>query len=135
MEGNKNKERGTSHELGVARQLIDLGAHVAWPLGENCQWDLVCDFSGTVTRLQVKGTDAGVRGTYRVGLRRGKGSVGVSSYEPRDTDCIVACTPIGRYVIPLSDVKRDRLIVWDNGKYNRQPYYDRFREAWHLLKR
>jgi len=129
-----NKQRGNRHELAVALRLTELGATVAWPHGDGAPWDMVVEFGGKLNRLQVKGTDARRAGDgYRVHLTQGHHHA--RAYTAEQCEFVIGVTPIGTYIIPVGKVDRDRLIVWTGGRRHRRlPHYDRFKEAWHLLR-
>ena len=135
MAATTNKQRGNRHELAVALRLTELGATVAWPYGDGAPWDLICEFGGNkINRLQVKGTDkVQACDGYRVNLAHGR--IPAKLYTREQCDFIIGVTPIGTYVMPVDKVDRDRLIVWQGGRRNNvMPYYDKFKEAWHLLQ-
>jgi hypothetical protein len=131
----KNKQQGNKAELAVALRLTELGASVAWPYGDGAAWDLLADFDGKLSRLQVKSSNmVNARGTVRVNLYRGcKLTV---RYTSDDADFIVAvAADIGTYIIPVADITKTRLYAWTGGQRRGQlPYYEPYKEAWHLLK-
>ena len=108
---------------------------MAWPFGEGAAWDLVSDFDGKVSRIQVKGSDV-VKSSGTVSVNLTKGSSHTAKYDKEDCDYIVAvASTIGMYVIPVEDVKHSRLFTWTGGRHKGQmPAYDSYKEAWHLLK-
>ena len=63
-----------------------------------------------------------------------KGCRRTEVYTKEDIDVMIACTPLGKYVIPIKDLKLTALSIWPVGTRKRQPSYEPFKEAWHLLK-
>lgn len=52
------KQKGDLAELKVAADLIDRGCRLSFPYGEDCDYDLIADFRGTLHRVQVKYTES-----------------------------------------------------------------------------
>tara|TARA_Y100000310_G_scaffold344399_1_gene456967 strand:+ start:219 stop:626 length:408 start_codon:yes stop_codon:yes gene_type:complete len=127
-----NKNQGTVHELAVAKHLVELGATVCWPVGDNAGFDLVCDWRGKLGRLQVKGSESLVRGSYRVHLTRGQGRR--VAYTKNECDALVACCPLGFWVIPIAKVDRAVLIAWPGIKQGKRPHYDIYKDNWKVLR-
>jgi hypothetical protein len=131
----KQKQQGNKAELAVALRLTEMGASVAWPYGDGAAWDLLADFDGKLSRIQVKsGNTANQIGTVRVNLYRGYKST--VRYTSADADFIVAvAADIGTYIIPVADITKTRLYTWTGGQRRGQlPHYEQYKEAWHLLK-
>lgn len=127
-----NKQQGTVHELAVAKHLVELGATICWPVGDNAGFDLVCDWHGKLSRLQVKGSSTEMVGSYRIHLKRGQGRV--TDYTKRDCDALVACCPLGFWVIPIGKIDRAVLIAWPGIKRGKRPHYDKFKDGWKVLR-
>ena len=121
--------------MAVALRLSEQGGSVGWPFGEGAAWDLLSDFDGKVSRIQVKGSDV-VRSNGTVVVNLTKGSNHTARYGKDDCDYLVAVAgTVGMYVIPVEDVKHSRLFTWTGGRHKGQlPKYDSYKEAWHLLK-
>jgi hypothetical protein len=129
----KFKRQGNCHELAVALKLTELGGIVSWPYGDGQSYDLIVDFDGKVSRVQVKGTaKMNKSGGCTVNLH--KGCRGSEVYTKDDIDVMIACTPLGTFVIPIKAMKLTALSVWTIGTRKKQPSYEPFREAWHLLR-
>lgn len=110
-----------------------MGGVVAWPMGDGAPWDIAVDFDGKFSRLQIKGTGTLKNNSYRVNLAAGHQHD--RAYTTAECDYVVGVTPLGDYVIPVGKIDRDRLITWTGGRRKGNlPYYDRFKEAWNLLK-
>ena len=60
--GNKNKGNGTIAEAQVLVKLLQQGFGASWAIGDSMGWDLVSDWQGKVTRLQVKSTQVAHKG-------------------------------------------------------------------------
>lgn len=133
MAVTKYKQQGNCHELAVALKVSELGGTVAWPYGDGQPYDLIADFGGKVSRVQVKGTHSVKKcGTAYVNLQKGSRRNG--RYNKDDCDVVIACTPLGNFVIPVSELKWSRLTTWPIGTKKGHPRYEKWREAWHLLR-
>jgi hypothetical protein len=129
----KYKQQGNCHELAVALKITELGGAVSWPYGDGQAYDLVADFNGKISRVQVKGTcQIAKNGSTSVNLQ--KGSRKHSPYNLRDCDLVVAVTPLGNFVIPISALGTYRLVAWPVGVRKKPPYYEPYKEAWHLMR-
>ena len=128
-----SKQQGVAHELRTAHRLVQLGATVAWPVGDNAPWDMICEWDGKVSRLQVKGTESMQSETYYV-VRLQRGGRNRTSYTKLHTDFVIACTPVGLYVIPVEEIDRQRLVVWAGVRKGNRPHFDRYRDAWEVLQ-
>ncbi len=58
------KQKGDLAELKVATDLLSRGFRIAFPYGEDCDYDLICD-TGDLHRIQVKYAESG-RGVLAV---------------------------------------------------------------------
>lgn len=133
MAVTKYKQQGNCHELAVALKVSELGGSVAWPYGDGQPYDLIADFGGKVSRVQVKGTHSVKKcGSAHVNLK--KGSRRNEWYDKNDCDMMIVCTPLGNYVIPVNELKWGVLTTWPIGTKPTPPRYEPWREAWHLLK-
>ena len=131
----KHKQQGNKAELAVALRLTEMGASVAWPYGDGAAWDLLADFDGKLTRIQVKSSNmVNQRGTVRVNLYKGYKSA--VRYTLKEADFIIAVAAhVGTYIIPVDKITKTRLYTWTGGQRRGQlPHYEAFKEAWHLLK-
>lgn len=52
------KKKGDLAELKVAADLADRGCSISFPYSEDCDYDLIADFEGTLHRVQVKYTES-----------------------------------------------------------------------------
>ena len=126
MPSENNKRIGERAELRVAARISELGGTVSFPHGESAGYDLVAEFSGKVSRLQVKSTETKDGQAYRVYSRRNKNT----PYTTLDCDMFVCEVPYSYYVIPVDKVGGT------NRSYKKHPMCDweEYREAWYLLK-
>jgi hypothetical protein len=47
------KQKGDLAELKIAADLIDRGCRISIPFGEDCDYDLIADFSGHLHRIKA----------------------------------------------------------------------------------
>ncbi len=52
------KAKGDLAELNVATDLLARGHRIAFPYGEDCDYDLICDTGDRLHRIQVKYTQS-----------------------------------------------------------------------------
>lgn len=55
------KKKGDLAELKIAADLLARGFRIAFPYGEDCDYDLICDTGQTLHRVQVKYTESNGR--------------------------------------------------------------------------
>jgi len=136
MPSENNKRIGEQAELRVAARISELGGTVSFPHGDSAGYDLVAEFSGKVSRLQVKSSEIKDGRAYRVYSCRNK----LTPYTPLDCDMFVCAVPYAHYVIPVDKVGENTSIrLWEPGtnrSYKKHPLCDweEYREAWYLLK-
>lgn len=128
------KERGEWAELAFMARAAKEGLRVSKPHGDSARYDVVVEYGGRFLRVQVKST------MYR---RRNGASYSLNvlgprrkKYRPGSVD-LFAIYLIPRdewYIIPFRAIGRTRssLHFTPGGKRTR---YERYREAWELLKR
>ena len=142
-----NKAKGVVAELAVAHELARRGFGVAWPVGDNEQYDLiVTSLSGKLYRVQVKSAKRNRQNSYRVGFVKGVGGTR-EPYSIHDTEVLVVRLPYdedypdlsaaGYYVIPVSETQISKGIFYPPGK-GRYPQwvckYEEYRDNWGVLK-
>ena len=141
MEGKlSNKGSGTIAEAQVVVKLLQQGFGASWAIGDTLGWDLVADWDGKVTRLQVKSSKvAHKRQTWRILFGHGQSSKHMYTAAQCDVFCCVL--PWGMYVIPQRDVNVIRANFWPPGEHPRYKSekfnkckFEAYREAWHHLK-
>lgn len=124
------KARGEWAELRFMERATELGLRVIKPWGDNAPYDLVIEINGHFLRVQVKCTRFRRGNSYKCHLDSNG-----HPYRPDQIDFIAA------YVIP-ADTWYILPIRATNGQPDilltpQSPHakYERYREAWHLLKR
>jgi hypothetical protein len=114
------------------------GFKLTKPWGENTPYDVVIDLGGRFVSLQVKSTMCEKRpregherpGCFAVRLHRG----GALLYKPSDFDYLVVYVipKDAWYIIPFAFITARSAIAMRPG--DRKNKYERYREAWHLLR-
>ena len=139
MRIRKPKERGEWAELLFMARAAELGYKLSKPWGDSAPYDVAIELRGHFVRVQVKSTmcKAGVnrqgnrqKGVYVCNMRH----ISVRRYLPSDFD-ILAVYVIPRdiwYIIPSAVATRRVAIRVAPGNPDNQ--YERYREAWHLVR-
>jgi hypothetical protein len=133
--GVKLNQEGFAAEHDVAARLVRLGFSVARS-NANAPWDLVADWRGRVSRLQIKcilGPTNATTPTHRIPLR-GRYRIAEGAF-----DFLVVSVPWGFYIIPIEEAIGKRAInLWERGSKRRNPKevcaFEGYREAWEVLK-
>jgi hypothetical protein len=127
------KERGEWAELCFMARAAELGLRVSKPFGDSARYDVGIEFGGRILRVQVKST------MYR---RRGQHSYclnvlgpGRKMYEEGVVDFFaIYLIPIDTwYIFPFEAIGRTRCSLHFTPG-SRRKKYERYREAWELLK-
>ena len=117
------------------------GIAVAKPYGDSRPYDFLVQYKNRLLRVQVKSTFVMPRSSGSVGFHVIVGRStrkGVASYSSDEIDFVAAfIAPVDVwYVIPVGELgKRHTIFFYPNG--SKMPFaglYERFREAWDLLK-
>lgn len=114
---------GEIGELAFALHAVENGIQVAFPHGHDHQFDFVVYFNGRASRVQVKATTHMRRGRYEVCTHR--------KTKPHQEVDYYACYIVPErmfYIVPVKHVPAG------SGSMELGKKYDRFRNAWHLLK-
>ena len=131
------KAQGELAELAFMHKAASLGFGVAKPYGDNRRYDFILEADGRLSRVQVKSTNARARRGYTLSAcwtTTGKRI----PYTAEQIDFVVAY--VGQedawYVIPLhAFAPRRHLQLYPSGGSGRgNTKYEKFREAWHLMK-
>jgi hypothetical protein len=135
----KSKERGEWAELIFMAKTAGLGLKPSKPWGDSAPYDVTLEHAGRFIRVQVKCTFC--RATRKKPHPRPKGvfvanmrHIWVRRYQPSDFD-YVAVYVIPKdvwYIIPSAVATRRVAIRIAPGNPDNQ--YERYREAWHLLR-
>lgn len=124
------KQRGEWAELRFITRAIELGFRVTKPWGDSSPYDVATEHRGRFLRIQVKCTIFHRGNSYKCHLD----SNGVP-YSPRDIDIIAALIiPTDTwYILPIraTHAQSDILLTPNS----RDTKYEKYKEAWHLLKR
>ncbi len=103
------KTKGTVAEMYVAAHLIENGWRVAFPIGENQQYDLIAEKEGRFVRIQVKYADPR-KGALIVNCRSSN-NWSVLHYTKKEIDVIAAFNPQNKqiYFIPVKKINHSAL--------------------------
>ena len=124
------KARGEWAELRVITRALELKFRVSKPWGDSAPYDLVTDHRGRFRRDQVKCTIFHRGNSDKCHLD----SNGLP-YSPRDIDFIAAYViPTETwYILPIKSTKGQSDILLT--PHSKNAKYEKYKEAWHLLKR
>src|SRR5579872_7557702 len=127
------KERGEWAELRFMTRATELRLRVGKPWGDSAPYDLATEYRARFSRVQVKCTFFHRGNSYKCHLD----SNGVP-YSPRDIDFIAALIiPTDTwYILPIRATNgQSDLLLTPHSTQPKEAKYDRYKEAWHLLKR
>lgn len=136
-DAHQNHTRGTAAEYEVASKLASAGFNVAMA-DSFAPWDIVADWRGKVSRLQVKACASPAHShtvSYRIPLTSRK-----KKYTTDDFDFFIAVLPWAKYVIPAERVvEKNSLLFWERGQgpkdLKKKPcQFEEYREAWETLQ-
>ena len=124
------KARGEWAELRFMGRVAELGLRVAKPWGENSPYDFAVDHNGHFLRVQVKCTRKKRLQSYVCSVSNSRGP-----YSPAQIDFVAALIiPTDTwYILPIAAL-RHSFGVWLT-PHRPNSRYEKYREAWHLLKR
>jgi len=124
------KARGEWAELRFMTRATELGFRVGKPWGDCAPYDVATEHRGRILRAQVKCTVFHRGNSYKCHLD----SNGVP-YSPRDLDFVAALViPTDTwYILPIraTNGQPDILLTPQSPR----AIYEKYKEAWHLLKR
>jgi hypothetical protein len=139
-----NKESGTIAETAAATALLKEGFGVSFAHGDCLGWDLVCDWEGKVSRLQVK-TAKKINYTYHINLYHTHNSKKL--YTKDDCDFIMAIVPYsddyselnedGIYIVPVKEITKATIHLWPPGLGSAKTklcQWEKYREAFNSLR-
>jgi hypothetical protein len=139
MKIRHHKERGEWAELCFMTKATEKGFKLTKPWGDNAPYDVVVDLGGRFVSVQVKCTMFRIRprkghdrpGCFSVRLHRG----GDLPYQPSDFHylAVYVIPKDAWYIIPFALVAVRSAIRMRPG--DRENKYERYREAWHLLRK
>ena len=131
----RNKARGALAELQVATKVRSLGGEISFPHGDTAAYDLICDFGGRTSRIQVKSSMYTKGATYDVHVTHNQNT---KIYDKGECDYVVVVVPYGTYVIPVEEIEHKKLIFWEPGTHRlsarkRECDHEKRREDWRQL--
>lgn len=129
------KQRGELAEMGFMFKAAGLGFGVAKPWGESERYDYILDSGERLWRVQVKSTYVARARRYKV-KAGGNTTRKPSPYTAKEIDFLVAyiVAEDAWYVIPVAAFSpRRQLNLFPSGS-KRGGSYERYREAWDLMK-
>jgi len=133
--GDTRKRQGELAELAFAHKAASLGFGVAKPYGDSERFDFIVSWDHRLWRVQVKSTRTAQHGVYEVSAHGCWG--GSDIYTKDEIDFIVAyVVPENAwYIIPIEATRgRKRLCLHPNVPRKECYKYEKYREAWRLLK-
>ena len=123
------KARGEWAELRFMTRATELGFIVAKPQGDSAPFDLALAYADHFVRVQVKCTISHRGNSCKCHLD----SNGVP-YRPDQIDFFAACViPHPWYILPIEATNRQPDILLT--PHHKNAKYEKYKEAWHLLKR
>jgi hypothetical protein len=128
------KLQGEWAEFCFIAQAVAHRLRVSKPCGDSSPYDVIVDFNGRLSRVQVKSVafKRKRRNAYQVIVRRGS-KTGLP-YCSADVDFItVLVIPESVwYIIPIKEVTAKGIYLSPHRRSSRR--FEPFREAWHLLR-
>jgi|1186.fasta_scaffold19033_1 hypothetical protein len=123
------KERGEWAELRFMTRATELRFRVAKPWGDSAAYDVATEHCGRFLRVQVKCTIFHRGNSYKCHLD----SNGLP-YSPKDIDIIAAYViPTDTwYILPIRATNNQSDVLLT--PHARNAKYEKYKEAWHLLK-
>jgi len=124
------KARGEWAELRFMTRAAEQGLRVTKPWGDNSPYDFAVESHGHFLRVQVKCTQKRRWNSYVCGIANNRGP-----YTPDQIDFIAAYViPADTwYILPIKATHRQPEILLS--PHRKTSKHQKFKEAWHLLKR
>jgi hypothetical protein len=134
--GRNTKHIGDLAELDFMLQAAGHGFAIAKPFGDSEHYDIMVDAGGHIWRVQVKTANLYRNRTFAV-RSHWSGYSHLVPYTPADIDFLAAF--IRRYriwsLIPARAIKnRFTLNLYPFGARRSAAHFEKYREAWHLLR-
>ncbi len=133
--GHTRKRLGELAELAFMHKAATLGFGVAKPYGDSDRFDFIVSWDRRLWRVQVKSTRTAQGGAYEIGAHGCWG--GHDIYTKDEIDLIAAYVVPEEtwYVIPIEATRgRKRLCLHPNVRRRACYKYEKYREAWGLMK-
>jgi hypothetical protein len=133
------KTKGYIQEVKVVIKLLEMGFVVSQISGDDHPYDLICDWNGKLSRVQIKSTNQPDHTGYRYHVLTSKGNKQKSNYTKEDCDFIIALlTDINIfYIIPIEKIGVKSINLYPTGRRQKQKHerdLGQFLNAWDLLK-
>ena len=133
-----SKELGDLGELAFVLAATAKGLPVAKPFGDCRRYDLIVDSGRRLLRIQVKSAFTTSRWGYSVAVARNRLGRRAERYSAEEIDFVVAyIVPHDAwYIVPVGEVVgRVHIRLYPEGTRKRGGgYFERYREAWELLR-
>lgn len=130
------KRKGELSELAFMYKAVSMGFGVAKPYGDSERFDFIVSSGRRLWRVQVKSTYK--RGAHGYGVHAyGNRNRGTEIYTPEEIDLLVVyiVPEDAWYIIPIEAVGgRQSLFFYPQGSQRGLCRYEKYREAWWLLK-
>ena len=115
---NETKQKGLTTELEVQLYFTKLGYNVCVPLGEDCRYDMIVDFDGILTRIQVKTShvkknNSGI--TFRAeSTRINSKEVHIKKYSKEQIDYFATMYDGQCYLVRVEECSTDKTLSFKN---------------------
>lgn len=133
MIGSRAKRSGLISEVFFELRALEENFVVSRPSGDNAKYDLITDWYGAISRIQVKAShpNPDADGGYAVAVSHGSKSKSI--YHPVDVDFVAISIYDMKmfYIIPIDYVRSKTIKL--NPIHNTTKY-EQFRENWNLLR-
>ena len=134
-QGHTRKRLGELAELAFMCKAASLGFGVAKPYGDSDRFDFIVSWDRRLWRVQVKSTRTAHRRVYEIGAH---GCWGGSDVYTKDEIDLIAAYVVPEdtwYLIPIEATRgRKRLCLHPNVPRRQCYKYEKYREAWWLMK-
>ena len=122
-------------ELLFMARAAEHGLCVAKPYGDSDRFDFIVSWEGRLCRVQVKSTRTAHRRVYEVGAHGCWGGADVYTKDEIDLIVVYVVPEDTWYVIPIEATRgRKRLCLHPNVPLRECYKYEKYREAWRLMK-
>jgi hypothetical protein len=131
-----NKRKGELSELAFAYKAASMGFGVAKPYGDSEHFDFIVSSGERLWRVQVKSCYKRDGHAYPIRTCRNQNGR-FEVYRPEEIDVIVVYLPPENawYVIPIAAIRKRRWLYFHpNVRHRGVHQYERYREAWHLMR-
>ena len=134
-----SKRKGLIAELIFVVKAASMGFAVSKPYGDCEPYDVVIEENGRVLRIQVKSVFTTSRWGYSISVARNRACKPVVQYSPQEIDFIAAYVVAhdAWYIIPVAEIANLAHIRLypESAKRQDGAHFEKYREAWDLLRR